>query len=301
MKRMMAILVLVVAVPAMAVVNFTATDAGSGKLTIAYTTTDGDLPRGVAIRVGLSDGAVVDTTAAVVVDPAFNAFIDWAYSNPLNYQVGNGNPLALATAAGALTADASDFSISMGVLDQTGAQKAGPASATLITIQLKKGTADQTTVTLTGDTLRGPASGVVGSVLTSNLPQTVVVKFVSDCIKSTASFYADWVAWGKPACWCFERQCRGDINGKNDGVAVKYWVSGTDLTLFKAAYAKSDADLKLVSGGICSDLNHKADGVAVKYRASGTDLGIFKLYYAKAVGSVPVCDLAPNYNFWLLP
>ena len=304
MKRMMAILVLVVAVPAMAVVNFTATDAGSQKLTIAYTTTDGDLPRGVALRVNLSDGAMVDFAAPVVVEPKFNTFIDWAYSNPLNYQVGNGNPLALATAAGALTADAADFSISAGVLDQAGGQAAGPASATLITIQLK-GIADggQTTVTITGDTLRGPASGVVGSVLTSNLPQTVVVKgkvTPTDCVKSTASFYNDWVAWGKPACWCFERQCRGDINGKKDGVAVKYWVSGTDLGLFKAAYAKSDAALKLVAGGICSDLNHKADGVAVKYRASGTDLGIFKLYYAKADASVPSCDMT-DYNFWLLP
>jgi hypothetical protein len=290
----------VFAIPALAAVNFTATDAGSQKLTIAYTTTDGDLPRGVALRVNLSDGAMVDFAAPVVVAPAFNTFIDWAYSNPLNYQVGNGNPLALATAAGALTADASEFSICMGVFDQTGTQRAGPAAATLITIQLKMGSPYKTTVTISGDTLRGPASGVVGSVLTSNLPITVQVgdECGLECLRCTGPDYPDWVAWGKPNCWCYERQCRGDINGKKDGIGKKFYVAGPDLARLKLAYAKSDADLKLIANGICSDLNHKADGVAVKYRVSGTDLGIFKLYYAKDDAAVPSCDML---RFYVLP
>ena len=293
----------VFAIPATAAVNFTASDAGSGKLQIAYTTTDGDLPRGVALRVSLSDGARVDFAAPVVVEPKFNTFIDWAYSNPLNYQVGNGNPLALPTAAGALTGDASDFSICMGVLDQAGGQAAGPASATLITLQLKGGTTGHTAVTISGDVFRGLSSGVAGGEFLSNLPITTEINFTPcecQCLKYSAPFYNDWVAWGMPACWCFERQCHGDINGKKDGVAVKYWVSGTDLSLFKAAYAKNDAALKLVPNGICSDLNHKADGVAVKYRVSGTDLGIFKLYYAKADAAVPSCGRT-DYNYCVTP
>lgn len=296
MKSLMAIMVLVMAVPAMAVVNFTATDAGSGKLQIAYTTTDGDLPRGVALRVSLSDGAVVDTTVAPVVDAAFNTFIDWAYSNPLNYAVGNGHPLAKATEAGALAADASDFSICMGVLDQGGNQAAGPASsANLVTIQLK-GTAD-TTVTITGDTLRGPASGVVGSVLSSNLPLTVVVKLGApiECVKSTASFYNDWVKYGKPACWCYVRQCRGDLDGKS---ALNKPVTLVDLNTFKLAFNIGDAELALVNNGICADLNHAA---ALNKRVTLVDLNEFKKYFNTLVGSVPECALEPNYNFWVTP
>ena len=299
MKSLMAMLVLVMAVPAMAVVNFTATDAGSGKLQIAYTTTDGDLPRGVALRVSLSDGAVVDTTVAPVADAAFNTFIDWAYSNPLNYAVGNGHPLAKATEAGALDADASDFSICMGVLDQGGNQAAGPASsANLVTIQLK-GTAD-TTVTITGDTLRGPASGVVGSVLSSNLPLTVVVKLGApiECVKSTASIYADWVAWGKPDCWCYERQCNGDINGKKEPIGTAQ-VGATDLGIFKNAFGKNPTDLALVVNGICADLNHKKEPIGVA-RVGATDLGTFKLYYGKALAAIPACPNA-DYNFWITP
>jgi hypothetical protein len=314
MKRMMAILVLVVAVPAMAVVNFTATDAGSGKLTIAYTTTDGDLPRGVALRVGLSDGAVVDTTKAVVVDPAFNTFIDWAYSNPLNYQVGNGNPLALPTAAGALTANASDFSISMGVLDQTGAQKAGPASSTnLITIQLLKGTADQTTVTITGDTLRGPASGVVGSVLTSNLPQTVVVKFVAtECVKSTASFFNDWVAFGKPACWCYARNCKGDADGLKQGSALTgFWYVGTnDLNILVKGWQVKEAPkgpgIMSIAGAICADFARDKQGSALTgfWRVGTNDLNLlvasWQVKEAPKGPGVADCGTA-NYNFFVNP
>ena len=64
----------------------------------------------------------------------------------------------------------------MAVLDPSGAQSPGPASTpNLITLQLKMGFSGLTTVTISADTLRGPASGVVGSILASNLPITVQV------------------------------------------------------------------------------------------------------------------------------
>ncbi len=315
MKRMMAILVLVVAVPAMAMVNFTATDAGSGKLQIAYTTTDGDLPRGVAMRISFSDGAMVDFAAPVVVDPAFNTFIDWAYSNPLNYQVGNGNPLALPTAAGALTADAADFSVSMGVLDQAGGQAAGPASsANLITIQLKSIPVAGTTVTITGDTLRGPASGVVGSVLTSNLPQTVVVMpgGEPECVKSTAAFYADWLSFGSPKCWCYARNCMGDADGLKQGSAVTgYWFVGTnDLNILVAGWQVKEAPkgpgIATIANGICADFARDKQGSAVTgyWRVGTNDLN--KLVASWQVKEAPkgpgVADCGTaDYNFFVNP
>lgn len=316
MKRMMAILVLVVAVPAMAAVNFTVTgtEDGSGKVTISYVATDGDLPRGVALRVGLSDGAVVDTAAALVVDPAFNTFIDWAYSNPVNFQVGNGHPLAVATAAGALTADASDFSISMGVLDQAGGQAAGPASsANLITLTLKKGTADQTTVTVTGDTLRGPASGVVGSVLTSNLPQTAVVKFgTPPCVKETAPFYADWVAFGNPPCWCYARNCKGDADGKSQGIAATgIWYVGTnDLNLLVKAWQVKESPkgpgVLSITNGICADFARDKQGIAATgiWRVGTNDLNIlvtnWQIKESPKGPGIGDCG-TDNYNFFVNP
>ena len=178
----------VFSVSAKAVVLFTATDDGCGKLRIGYHSPDGDAPRGVSLRVSCSDGAVVDlaaTAAAKSWDPAFNIFVEYAYSYP-NYMVGDGHPLANATEPGALTTDASRFAINMGVLDLTGGHKPGPVSTpNLITLQLKMGFSGMTTVTISADTLRGPASGVIGSVLASNLPIRVQVD--GDCVPEPAT------------------------------------------------------------------------------------------------------------------
>ncbi|MHC4498587.1 MAG: DUF7901 domain-containing protein, partial [Planctomycetota bacterium] len=38
-----------------------------------------------------------------------------------------------------------------------------------------------------------------------------------DCLSMTAPEYADWVALGKPDCWCYRWQCRGDIDGIQTG------------------------------------------------------------------------------------
>jgi hypothetical protein len=288
-------------IPAMAAVNFTATDAGNSKLQIAYTTTDGDLPRGVALRISLSDGAVVDlaaTAAAKSWDPAFNAFPDYAYSYPLGYQVGDGHPLASPNEAGVLTADASDFSISMEVLDQTGQAMAGPASsANLITIQLNKEDTRKTTVRIFGDNLRGPASGVVGDgVLTSNLP--ITVQMGNDCglgcLRCTAPEYPDWVAWGKPVCWCYPYQCRGDIDGRS---ALGKRVTLADLNLFKRAFNQSEMWIKLVPNGICADFNHRS---SLGKRVTLADLNEFKKYFNVAESSIPPCDMS-NFNFWISP
>jgi hypothetical protein len=246
MNKWMAIIVLIAAVPAIGAVNFTVSHDWMGRLTIAYTTTDGDLPRGVALKVSLSDGVVVDTSPwnfpIAVVDPAFNTFPDYAYSYPLNYAVGAGHPLAKANEAGALTTDASDFSICMGVLDQTGAQKAGPASSTnLITLTLKMGAtyAYQTTVTITGDTLRGPASGVVGGVMTSNLPQTLVINNGPWC-DYTGPDWEEADAVGCPASWMGLRQCHGDADNATETIGKgTFWVGYNDINILLAGFKKA--------------------------------------------------------------
>jgi hypothetical protein len=118
-----------------------------------------------------------------------------------------------------------------------------------------------------------------------------------DCLSISAPEYADWVAWGKPKCWCYPRQCRGDIDGLR--ILMK-WVQGADLTAFRAAFLKTNAQLALIPNGICADLDHKA--ILMK-RVQGADLTIFRTYFL--VASVPICDQLPiytgPYNFWTSP
>ena len=114
-----------------------------------------------------------------------------------------------------------------------------------------------------------------------------------------ASEYADWVAWGKPNCWCYQYQCRGDINGKkNFGVRVQL----LDLQALAAAFNKNDAALAAIPNGICADVNHKKNfGVRVQL----LDLQELAKYFNKPDAQVPSCDAAPlttgPYNYWREP
>ena len=120
-----------------------------------------------------------------------------------------------------------------------------------------------------------------------------------ECLKETAPEYDIWDEFGRPECWCYKKQCRGDINGKP---FLGKPVTGADLIIFKAAFNKTDADLALVPNGICADLNHTT---FLGKRVTGADLIIFKAYFNKADSVVPVCDQLPiitgPYNFWTKP
>jgi hypothetical protein len=121
---------------------------------------------------------------------------------------------------------------------------------------------------------------------------------VQECLKSTVTEYSAWVAWGKPSCWCFQRQCRGDVNGAKSG----YWVALLDLNILKSAWQKNDTQLGAVTNGICADFNHSKSG----YRVQMLDLNILKSYWQKPDTQVPCCDLDSNciltpadkYLFW---
>jgi hypothetical protein len=114
--------------------------------------------------------------------------------------------------------------------------------------------------------------------------------FNTECLKNTlGQEYTDWVTFGKPSCWCFQRQCRGDINGTVQGI---FWVGSQDLDAFRLAFNKQVAQLPV--NGICADLDHAAQG---PFRVGSNDLTIFRLYFNKPVASVPVCDVA-KVNFW---
>jgi len=110
---------------------------------------------------------------------------------------------------------------------------------------------------------------------------------------------AAWILWGKPNCWCYCRQCRGDADGKKSGTS---WVAITDLNLLSQAFGKNDATLKTVTNGICADFDHKKTGAT---RVAIPDLNILSAYFGKPVASVPKCDSIPvitgPFNFWCDP
>jgi hypothetical protein len=114
-----------------------------------------------------------------------------------------------------------------------------------------------------------------------------------DCLSVSSAEYADWVSLGKPDCWCYRRQCRGDIDGVPTG---PFHVAIPDLTLFKPCFNQ----FVLPPGCECADLDHMQTG---PFRVAIPDLTIFKEYFNNFV--VPQCDQPPvytgPYNYWTEP
>jgi len=306
MKKVTCLLVLLaMATSVSADVIFTG-DGTDSVLSLSYTTTGGDLPRGFALKCAVLNGDLVTIDPCDITVPGINSAdltnIDYAFTKG-TYTIGEGHPMADPCNPGVLsdTTDIDYFSVCFGVLDSTGNQGAGPATADpLIEIPIDLGSDPCVYIIVDEDNLRG---GVAGSQLTTNLP--IIVKVVpvavpTECVKSDAPFYTAWVGgayWSKPDCWCFQRNCRGDADGIKSG---PFWVAISDLNIFRTGYNKLDNFLTQTS--ICADFDHIKTG---PFRVAIPDLNIFRAYYNKIeVPFVPACpmdwdgDSDNDYNFW---
>ncbi|MCJ7673852.1 MAG: hypothetical protein MUO33_01720, partial [Sedimentisphaerales bacterium] len=94
------------------------------------------------------------------------------------------------------------------------------------------------------------------------------------CFPCTYSTYGDWLALGKPDCWCAPPngsgyQCDGDADGKDSGGVNKFRVFTGDLGLIVANWKKKAGDATLDP---CADIDHKDSGGLTKYRVFTGDL-----------------------------
>lgn len=122
-----------------------------------------------------------------------------------------------------------------------------------------------------------------------------------ECYKSTdPNYYSTWILTGRPNCWCFKKQCRGDGNG---AASLNKPVTNADLTNFKAGFNKHISLLRTTNvvdsagvPGVCGDYNHTS---SLGKPVTNADLIIYKAYFNKAntPGVVPDCN-STHINFW---
>ena len=155
------------AVPSMAA-SIDLVDNEDGTGTVRLTVESGEVVRGLAVVV-TADTPITDVTKG---DPIFNVFMDYAYVEETEgdgYTLGEGSPVADPENAGIIdlsTTVATEISLSMGVLDESGnqggADETSSASSNNVydvaTIDLGCAAATAT-VTIESDDLRG---GIVG-------------------------------------------------------------------------------------------------------------------------------------------
>jgi hypothetical protein len=128
--------------------------------------------------------------------------------------------------------------------------------------------------------MRGPDSGVVGSVLASNLPITVEVNL--DCgddpclaILSQAGYeaqkaaYEAYLAAGKTAadlaCWCTAYQCDGDVDDATE-TFFKYRVYNADIAAIVGNWKA-----KVDTADPCADIDHGTE-TFFKYAVYNADI-----------------------------
>jgi hypothetical protein len=133
----------------------------------------------------------------------------------------------------------------------------------------------------------------------------------TDCVKSTAFFYNDWLKFGRPSCWCYPRNCRGDADGlKMGSVMPGFWYVGTNdlLILISAWQIKEPPKGPGIWGNaICADFDRKEEGNIIVgfWRIGPGDLNILIKYWQikeppRGTG-VPDCMDTGHYNFFVNP
>jgi len=305
-KVLLVILAIAIASPAMAAVTLTSSVSGL-TATVGYSWDGtGARPRAFALTVAVTGGNVSAVTATKTGVSAagslgFGIFPGTIQINTDGTVANYNTPVEPATLPGATGTGIGTSSVVLALGSLYNVANTGdvPAnSGNLFSFTISAGTS----ATVTPETAyRG---GVIGEDAAAITVAPITISFAApECMKATAAAYNDWVQFGKPTCWCYARQCRGDINGTGAGTSPsKKWVTSTDLTAFKLAY--NIANSALPAGGICADLNHT--GTPSTYsltqkRVTSTDLTTFKLYYNKAendaTNPVTVCPSA-DYNFW---
>lgn len=288
-KILVSLLVLAMAAPAMAVVTFDVQQVPGEEKAVITMDTGGDVVRGVALLVECTEGAsLVDLSYDVNAE--FNTFIDFLSVNSGTVFAGdtpdpiNDSPTphpyaAAGTTAGVAVAGptTTTFVVSMGVLDELGAQDGYNGSGNLITINTGAGN-----VCVSLDTVRG---GVVGdAALTSNLDAAAtdcvtIVPIQTDCWTGDAASRTEWESVGSPEAWCVSnnpRQCLGDADGLPFG-KNNYWVATGDLNVLLAAWNKTFAQIdgQTYNGVplINADFDHLPFGKN-NYRVATGDLNI---------------------------
>ncbi len=268
-KIVLMVAVMMMAAPAMADMVFAISQPNptDGTFTISYSSDVA--PRGVAIRVEVTGANITGSNTQLA---AFNANIDYLYDNP-GQGLGDGHGLAKDGLPGEFVSGNIAI-VSCGVLDTGGGQGAGPLTSDpdgLITIQTDLAPGGAATVTLTADGLRGPPSGVVGSVIASNLDDAdpAITDVTIDgpiedppCFPAAHPDYDQWVAMGVligridgkgPECWCGEevspdvwisRHCYGDADASIQGYTFTgyEYVGTNDLAVLANAWGTLEPD-----------------------------------------------------------
>jgi hypothetical protein len=166
----------------------------------------------------------------------------------------------------------------------------GDANTAIIAAQLTVGTITYTCSATVAKNYVISSTPTAGTSYCGSVAM-VVSTGTCDCFPSSDPAYSDWVAFGKPSCWCNLRQCHGDADGGYQGSTKTglYYVGTNDLSVLLGAWqvmepTKGPGIASItVNGipGICADFAHDAQGSTKTgiYRVGTNDLSRLLTYW----------------------
>jgi hypothetical protein len=280
---------LLLVAPAMAVVTVTCADEGGGVAVVSYDASVGEteLIRAFGLDITASAGTIVSVTD---VNPNY-----YIYPGTIVIVDGNvtawGTPVAPANDPGAGTGlGTGAITIELGSLYAAGDGNLTPANAGTL---CKVSVSETCNLTIYNNINLGGV--VMEDTATPTVADSNCVVTVADCYGPGDPNHGDWLALGKPECWCYPRQCHGDATGYPFG-KFNYYASTPDLTVLKDAFNKDAAGIigqtSTVDGHVtewaCADFDRQSFG-KFNYRVSTPDLTILKDHFNIADGPSPNC------------
>jgi hypothetical protein len=278
-------------------------DPNDARMVAINYSTDGEKVRAFALDIRAAKGTILEvsgfirgeSTAANPVNRGYGIFpgnFRYITVDPVTGKVADWNtseytPVADPCSPGAIgeLGKSSGITIEMGALYSPTADNSPNAplnSGTLCKLKLS----DLTTVTVSLNQIRG------GVVLTNpNVTATVDLTKATnaggvssasavDALVAANADYAEWVSVGKPVCWTYPRQCRGDADGRAEATpdGGMSYVGQADLSVLVAAWQVLEPPfgpgIASIPNGICADFAHDRGGSAATgyYRVGTTDL-----------------------------
>ena len=312
-KSIYALLLLMLAAPVMAAnVVITVVPDGSNPLIGAINyTTDANVSA-FGLKVAASGCDIVDVNGYFEGDcnstsKGFGIFLDSINGIDIDEDgtvLGWGSPVANPNSPGAEGSgiDTNVVVLGLGALYEEGYHPY-PRSGTICKIRV-----DETCVVcVTAEsTYRGGVVMESGDSVDPNVTGANDVLLGTECYAGRPD-YSEWVAVGRPRCWCYPRQCHGDADGIQHppgkfNIPPPHWVGTPDLNVLLGAWKKASSATKYVKDGqgyylACADFDH-IEHPAGKFnnppihRVGTPDLNILLYYWKEA--HVPDANCLPG-------